>query len=56
MVIGFLVAFLAVFGAFFFLGGRGDGSCGGNCPVIIHGNRGNGSSSSQCNGDTCSLR
>lgn len=52
MVIGFLVAFLAVFGAFFFLGGRGDGSCGGNCPVIMH----SGSSSSQCNGDTCSLR
>ena len=51
MVIGFLVAFLAVFGAFFFLGRGGGSPFSGSWPI-----KHAGTMSSQCNGNTCSLR
>lgn len=50
MVIGFLVAFLVVFGVFFFVNRGGNGSSAGHHTIRA------GGSSSHCNGDQCSLR
>lgn len=50
-MIGFLFAFLAVFGAFLFLSRGGNGGSSSSPSIMYNSDR-----SSQCNGDTCSLR